>query len=232
MFCRCSCGNTFASGSSCPICKTRSTVAKFGITYSAAQQIEQAEASVVAQRRKRKGFNSFLTLAASPSAVPFHAFRGQSRSISSDNERLNSSGGFLVSPYTTYLYAPTHAPQPPAFVASLPVESSLAVDTVFGFNGTLPSMMAGVRDSSDIVYVPLLFVFVPVTPAQIRQRKAVCCHVSRDTHSKNLQLPLSTRHLHLPASFSPSLRLCSRRSQRPHRDLADIRLQRFIGSLC
>ena len=114
------------------------------------------EAYVLAQRRKGKGFNTFHALAAASSAVPFQAFRGQSRSISSDNERLNSSGGFLVSPYTTYLYAPTHAPQPPAFVTSTPVESSLSIDTVFGFTGTLPSMMAAV-DSSDIVCVPMWF---------------------------------------------------------------------------
>jgi hypothetical protein len=115
--------------------------------------VEQAEAKANSIRRKRKGFNSFHTLAASSSAAPFLAFRGQSRSILSDNERVNSSGGFLVSPYTTYLYAPSHAPQPPAFVASSAVESSLSIETVFGFSGTLPSMMAAMRDSSDIVCV-------------------------------------------------------------------------------
>jgi hypothetical protein len=125
-------------------------------------------------------------MAASSSALQFHSFRGQSRSISSDNERLNSSGGFLVSPYTSYLYAPTHAPQPPAFVASLPVESSLSIDTVFGFNGTLPSMMAGVRDSSDIVYDPRFIMHTPVTPLQIRQWQAMRRHVARDAHPKNL----------------------------------------------
>ena len=112
------------------------------------------EAKVIAQRRKHKGFNTFYTLAESHAAAPLHAFKGQSRTLSTDNERVNSSGGFLVSPYTSWLYAPTHAPQPPAFVASPPLESSLSIDTVFGFAGTLPSMLAAVRDSSDAVYVP------------------------------------------------------------------------------
>jgi hypothetical protein len=115
--------------------------------------VEQAEAKATSIRRKHKGFNSFHALAASTSAVPFLSFRGQSRSISTDNERVNASGGFLVSPYSTYLYAPSHAPQPPAFVASPAVEASLSIETVFGFSGTLPSMMLAVRDSSDIVCV-------------------------------------------------------------------------------
>jgi hypothetical protein len=119
--------------------------------------LEQVEAKVIAQRRKHKGYNSFYTLAAASAAAPLQSFKGQSRSISSDNERVNSSGGFLVSPYMSYLYAPTHAPQPPAFVASSVVESSLSIETVFGFTGTLPSMLAAVRDSSDFVCAPPCF---------------------------------------------------------------------------
>jgi len=147
---------------------------------------------VVAQRRKHKGFNSFYSLAASPSAPSLQAFKGQSRSISSDNERINSSGGFLVSPYTSWLYAPTHAPQPPALVATPPLQSTLSVDTVFGFAGTLPSMLAAARDSSDIVYVPLRFpqrVFVTLRAATPAAGCASSCPTKPATKRSSAATP-------------------------------------------